>query len=105
MARANLATADLVIGIVLVVLGGLALLGWLDLRWLVTVAAIAAIVVGILVLIGRTRGNTVLGVLLIVIGIVLLVPNFLRDELGSAIATIGAVLLLILGILKLLGKW
>ncbi len=96
---------DTGIGIGLIVVGAASLLGWLNLGFLVTLAAIAAIVVGILVLMGKFRGSQLMGILLLVTGLVLLVPNVVGDSLGNIITTVAAALLVVLGILKLLGKW
>ena len=98
-------TMDTVLGIVLIVLGAAALLDWLDLGFIVTIAAVAAIVVGILVLMGKFSGSTVFGVVLIIVGVLLLAPNLIGNVLGSLLETIAAVVLLVLGILKLMGKW
>ncbi len=101
----SISSKDQAIGIVLVVVGALALLGWLNLGWIVTVAAVVAVVVGIMILAGSFDGSQLMGIILLAVGILLLVPNFVGAALGNALSTIAAVVLLALGVLRLLGKW
>lgn len=101
------ANTNLVLGIVLVVLGILVLTGNFPfLSAIIYLAGIALIVVGILMLLKKMAGGTVLGVAAIVAGALLVIPaQFLG---GGVIAnvlhiTIGVVLL-VFGILKLSQK-
>jgi hypothetical protein len=101
----NRSETDTLVGVVLLVLGGLALFGWLNFDWVVTVAAVAAIIVGILILTNTIKGTQVMGLVLLAVGILLIVPNFLKEIVGSVVSTVLAVLLVLLGILKLMHKW
>ncbi len=103
----NLSTMDTAVGIVLVVVGALGLLGQIGLGWIVTVAAVAAVVVGILMLLGKMQGRTTFAIVLLVLGLLLLFPDVLGigKTLGGIIEIVAAVLLLVLGVLKLMGKW
>lgn len=99
---------DTILGIVLIVLGALILLGFLDIPFLTEIAAIIAIVVGVLMLMGKFRGATWIAVTLIILGILLLASNPLGRVLSGIVGTILDILigvvLLILGILKLMGR-
>ncbi len=102
MARAT-SDSNQLIGIILIAVGSLMLLGWLDVPFLVEVAAIGLIVVGVMILAGKFAGSTPIGVTAIVLGILLLIP--LGAGLASVIDTLVGVLVLVAGVLKLLGKW
>ncbi len=103
----NLSTMDTAVGIVLVIVGALGLLGQIGLGWIVTVAAVAAVVVGILMLLGKMQGRTMGAIVLLALGILLLFPDILNigATLGGIIEVVAAVALVILGVLKLMGKW
>jgi hypothetical protein len=97
------------IGIILLAVGVLLLLGWLDIPFLTEIVAIAMIVIGILILVGKFSGPAWLGVLLIVLGILVFLKGLpFLDAIGRTVAglidTIVAVILIVLGILKLVGK-
>ncbi len=98
-------TTDTAIGVTLIVLGAASLFGWLDLGWIVTVAAVVAVVVGIMVLMGQFSGSTLTGAILVAVGVLLLVPNFIGDFIGNVLSTIAAVVLLVIGVMKLMGRW
>lgn len=73
---------------------------------LVFVGAIAAVVIGILMLLKVMQGSTLLAVLAILIGVLLLSAKYIPgvSELIHIIALVGGILLIVLGILKLVGK-
>ncbi len=98
-------TTDTAIGVILIVVGAASLFGWLNIGFIVTLAAIAAIVVGVLVLMGKFSGSSLMGIVLLGAGILLLVPNVVGDALGNVLSTVAAVVLVVLGVLKLMGKW
>ncbi len=102
MARSTTDNSQLV-GIVLIAVGALMLLGWLDIPFLVEIAAIGLIVVGVMIMASKLAGETWMGVVAVVLGIVLLIP--LGAQLASIIDTLVGVLVLVAGVLKLLGKW
>lgn len=102
-------SSQTIVGVVLLVLGILALLGTLN-GLVVTLAGIGLLVYGILALLGKAKASTLVGVLSIVGGIILLGPRVpyvseaLDAVLGIAVFVVG-VLLVVAGILKLMGKW
>jgi len=98
-------TLDTAIGVTLIVIGAASLFGWLDLGWIVTVAAVIALVVGILILVGKFSGSTLFGIILVVAGVLLLFPNWLGGVVGNIITTIAAVILIVIGVMKLMGRW
>lgn len=106
MARSSSQT---VVGVVLLVLGILALLGSFN-GLIVTLAGVGLLIYGILALLGKVKASTLVGVLSIVGGIILLGPRIpyisdvLDAVLGIAVLIVG-ILLVVAGILKLLGKW
>lgn len=106
MARA--ATADIIVGVLLLVLGILVLIGALGIPYFTLILGIAAIVFGVLMLIGRVRGGNVGGIILLAVGIILVATNWLR-EVTAVIETVAnivvGVVLVLMGALKLMGKW
>lgn len=103
------ASPNTVLGVVLIALGALLLLGWLDIPFLTEIAGIALIILGILMLMGKFRGPNWLGILLIVLGALVFAKGFawldnLSGTVSSLIDTAIAIGLIILGVLKLLGK-
>lgn len=105
MAKAS--NADLILGIVLIVIGALMLLGKLGIPFLEEILGIAALVVGILILIGRVGGATWMGVALVVVGVLILATRFLDFITGTVADIINIVLgiiLVVFGILKVMGK-
>lgn len=93
-----------VTGIVFIVIGVIALAGWLN-SLIILVAGVALLVYGILILLGKARGTQLVGILCIIAGIILLlgyVP-FLSAIVKIATLVIG-IILIVLGILKLMGK-
>ncbi|MCA1811640.1 MAG: hypothetical protein LC623_06475 [Halobacteriales archaeon] len=97
-------TNNQVTGIVLIVLGALALAGWLNAA-VILVAGIFLLVYGIVVLLGKARSSQLIGILCIVAGAILLLGKlpFLAGIIDVLMTIIG-VLLIVVGILKLLGK-
>lgn len=98
---------DTLLGIVFLVLGVLILLGFLPIPFLTEIVAVAAIVVGVLTLMGTFRAATWVAVVLIVLGILLLLSNPIGALLSNVVGTVLDVLiglaLIVLGILKLAG--
>ncbi len=94
---------DQLIGILLVALGSMMILGWLDIPFLVEIAAIGLIVVGVMILAGKFKGSTLAGVVAIVLGIVILIP--LGAALAGILSTLVGVAAIVAGVLKLMGKW
>lgn len=91
-------TNDQVLGIILIVLGVIVLAGWLS-GVLVTIAAIALIVIGILILLRKMSGSTVAGVVCLVIGILLLFPVI--PGLGSVLGALERIVFIVIGIVLL----
>jgi len=96
---------DQIIGVVLIVLGALIALGKLGLGWLVLVGAIAAIVVGILILLGKTKGSQVFGILLIVGGALVLGMPYLFSGLAFILNLVIGILVIIAGVMKFESRW
>ena len=97
---------NLILGVSFIVVGILVLVGRFPILsiglWL---AAIALIVLGILVLLKKLPGTTLLGAVLLIIGLVLILPgvglpNFLDPIFEAAEIVIG-VLLVIFGVMRL----
>lgn len=98
-------TTETVIGVVLLLVGLLLLLGPLSLGPLVFVAAVAAIVIGIVVLVSKGRNAMPLGIGLLVVGILVLGFDRLAANLAGALNLVVGVVLVVAGLLKLTGKW
>jgi hypothetical protein len=97
------------VGILLIALGALLLLGWLHVPYLTTLLGIVLIVVGVMVLAGSLHGARWLGIVALVLGILLLfpgVPAFSRalGFIGDLLTTVIAVVLIVMGVLKLVGR-
>ena len=104
-----MASNNQIVGWLLIILGALLLLGWLDIPYLTEIIAIALIIVGILILIKSIGGPTWLAIVLIVLGAVVLLKGlpFMSDighTLGAVIDTIVAVLCIVVGALKVMNK-
>ncbi len=100
---------DQILGIVLVALGALLLLGWLHIPYLVTVLGLILLIVGIMILMGKMRAASWIGVTCVVLGLLLILPTFdpvkkLVGDLLDLAVTIVAVILIILGVMKLMAK-
>ncbi|MEK6984774.1 MAG: hypothetical protein AABX89_00100 [Candidatus Thermoplasmatota archaeon] len=99
MARTD---SDQVIGIVLLVLGVLIAVGILGFGGLLVLfGAVAAIVLGVLVLAGKSRGSTAYGVTLVALGVAVLAFRFLFSALATVANIAAGILLIVLGVLKL----
>jgi hypothetical protein len=100
-------TTNQVIGAILIVLGALLLLGWLDIPFLGTIVGIALIVLGLLAVVGAgpMPKNGLLGIILVALGVVVLIPTL---GVGGAVAglleTVVAIVLIVVGILKVMGR-
>ena len=99
------ADTDKILGVVLIVLGVLVAVGPLSVSWLVTVGALVAIVVGVLILAKQIRGQANVAVLLIVLGVLALGVPFLKDVISTIVNIVVGVVLVVLGVTKLQRKW
>jgi hypothetical protein len=102
---ASAKTTDQVLGIVLIVLGLLIALGKLGLGFLVLVGAVAAIVVGILVLLGKSKGSQAFGIALIVAGALVLGSPYFLFGITFIVNIVVGILVAVAGLLKLESKW
>lgn len=100
-----MANNNTILGIVLIALGALILLGFLDIPFLTEILAVAAIVVGILILMGKMAGSSTLAVIVIILGALLLFSNPIGSAISQVVGTILDIIigvaLIILGILRL----
>ena len=73
---------------------------------LLFVGAIAAIVIGVLILVNVMKGSQLMGVLAIVIGVCILLARYIPGlgEVIGIMSLVAGILLIVLGILKLMGK-
>ncbi|HUR63592.1 MAG TPA: hypothetical protein VM241_03835 [Candidatus Thermoplasmatota archaeon] len=93
-----------VTGIVLIVLGILALAGWLS-SLIILAAGVILLVYGIVVLLGKARSSHLVGILCVVAGALLILGYFpLLGTLVHALTVVIGVVLIVVGVLKLLGK-
>ena len=96
-----------IVGILLIVLGAVLLLGWLNIPYLGTIVGIVLVVLGIMALVGAgpMAKNMVLGVVLVILGVLCLIPRLgIGGAIGGLLETIVAIVLIVVGILKLIGK-
>ncbi|HUR24909.1 MAG TPA: hypothetical protein VM327_02715 [Candidatus Thermoplasmatota archaeon] len=96
-----------IVGIIFIVLGIILLLGWLNIPYLGTIVGIILIVLGVMALMGAgpMSKNVVLGAVLLVLGILCIIPRLgIGGAIGSLILTIVAVVLIVVGILKVANK-
>lgn len=99
----------LILGIIMCVLGVLLLSGQLgDVgQWLVFITAIVLIIVGVLMVAKQLPGSMLIGVVMIVLGALVILPNDTFPELEALFGIIDlmiGVLLLVFGVLKIVGK-
>lgn len=95
-----------ILGFILMVLGILIALGVLGFGGLLALAgAIAAIVLGILVLMGKSRGSTAYGIGLIAVGALVLLAPVLLKTVAFAINLVAGIAVAYLGYRKFEGKW
>src|SRR5688500_20292909 len=82
-----------IVGIILIALGVLLLLGWLNIPYLGTIVGIVLIVLGVMALMGAgpMSKNTVLGAALLGLGILCVIPRLgIGGALGSVTLTLVA---------------
>src|SRR5687767_5855196 len=96
-----------ILGIVLIAIGALLLLGWLKIPFLVLILGILLLVVGIMILMGKLAGASWLAWVCIVLGIIMILADQGLDldifkDIANLIVTIGAVILIVIGVMKLL---
>ncbi|HEX9815405.1 MAG TPA: hypothetical protein VGB18_00375 [Candidatus Thermoplasmatota archaeon] len=99
----------LILGIVLCVLGVLLLSGQLGEigEWLVFGTAIIMIIVGVLMVAKQLPGGMLIGIVTILLGTLVILPNDTFPELDALFGIIDlmiGVLLLVFGVLKIVGK-
>jgi hypothetical protein len=96
-----------IVGILLIVLGVVLLAGWLNIPYLGIIVGIVLVVLGVMALIGARpmAKNMVLGVVLLILGILCLIPALgMGNAIGALLETLVAIVLIVVGILKLIGK-
>ena len=94
------------LGVILIVLGVLMLVGNLDIPYLTEIVAIALIVAGVLMLLKKfVKGPMILAIILIAAGVIILVFEQVAREVSAILTLIVGIGLILLGILKLVGKW
>lgn len=98
-----------IVGIVLAVLGALLLLKWLSIPYLATIIAVALIIVGILILMKKFQGAPWMGWTAIVLGALVVLSDLpfmqsLGNTVASLLTTAVAVILIVVGVMKYLGK-
>lgn len=93
---------DTVLGIAMIVLGVLVFVGEFTVGWLLPVIGLALIVMGVLMLLGVLAGGTLIGVLTLVAGLLLyagfLDPPAIVTQ---SINTVVGIVLIVLGVLQL----
>jgi membrane-bound ClpP family serine protease len=99
------AQRDPIIGAILIAIGILVALGGISLGWVVDLAGIAAIVLGIVLLVQRRRESPTVGILLVIIGIAVLGSDLLRGGLATVLNVAVGVVLVLAGLLKVQSKW
>lgn len=96
-----------IIGIVLIAVGALLLLGWLHIPYLGLILGILLLVLGIMMLMGKMSGAAWVAWTVIVLGAIAVLAslglNFL-DSIANLMLTIVAIALIVVGVLKLVGK-
>ncbi len=99
-------STDQTIGVVLIVLGALVALGFLGFGGaLVLVGAVAALVLGVLVLAGKSSGSSAYGITLVALGVAVLAFHFLFIALAIVANAVLGLLLIAVGYLKFQGRW
>lgn len=105
MAKAS--TMDLVVGVILIIVGVLFLMGEVGIPFLPQILAIVALVVGILMLMGKMRGPQWLGIALVVVAVLVLATpwlDFLAGTVASVINIVVGIVLIVIGVLKVMGR-
>lgn len=95
---------DKIIGIVLLVLGILFTIGTIDVPFLGELVALAALVIGILMLMGKMDGATWLAITLVVVGAVMLATPwlaFLEGLIAGLLNLAIGIVLIVLGVMRL----
>lgn len=97
-------TSNQVTGIVLIVLGALALAGWFS-SLVVLAAGVILLVYGILVMMRKAHSSQLVGIVCIVAGALLILGYFpFVGSLVHLLTTVVGIVLIVVGILKLMGK-
>ena len=96
-----------ILGIVLIVIGALLLLGWLSIPYLGLLLGILLLVIGILMLTGKLSGPAWMAWTLVVLGAIAILANLGLDalrDIENLMLTLVAIILIVVGVLKLVGK-
>ena len=88
---------DRLVGVLLIVAGALIALGFLSLGPLVVIAAVAAIVIGILVLARKMAGSQLFGICLVVAGALVVAMPYLQSGLTFIVNVVVGVILIVMG--------
>ena len=96
-----------ILGIVLIVIGALLLLNWLNIPYLTLILGVLLLVVGIMILMGKMSGVAWMGWTAVVLGAIVILANMgIHAFAGIAgfVATAAAIILIVIGVLKLMNK-
>lgn len=96
-----------ILGIVLIVVGALLLLGWLKIPYLGLILGIVLLVIGTMSLMGKIRGATWMAWTLVVLGAIAVLASLgldFLDPVANLLLTVVAIILIVVGVLKLVGK-
>ncbi len=95
---------DKILGIILLALGVLMLLGFVGIPFIELFLGLGAIIIGVLMFMGKMRGETWMAILLIVLGAVILATpylDFLTKAISNVIDVVVGIVLIVLGIMKI----
>ncbi len=96
-----------ILGIVLIAIGALLLLNWLNIPYLALILGILLLVVGIMIVMGKLSGVAWMGWTAVVLGALVILASLGIDALqpiAGLVVTLAAIILIVIGVLKLLGK-
>jgi hypothetical protein len=96
-----------ILGIILVVVGALLLLGWLDIPYLGLIVGIIVVAAGIMILMGKLSGAPWMAWTLIVLGAIAVLAGLglkIFADIANILLTLVAIVLIIVGVLKIVGK-
>lgn len=93
---------DTIIGLAMIVIGALVFLGEFSVGWILPVAGVVLIVLGVLMLLNVISGGTLTGIVVLVLGLLLYggivgVPAAITQILNTVVG----VVLIVLGVLQL----
>lgn len=96
-----------ILGIVLIVVGALLLLGWLKIPYLGLILGVVLLVIGLMGVMGKIRGASWISWTLVVLGAIAILASLgldFLDPVANMILTVVAIILIVVGVLKLVGK-